>query len=117
MGSARIARLEHGAKYGQPKGRQGMSYAIITKDLTKDRHPSIHPELIVRQIAELYNYARINQDLDFFVVYSSTGSHLSGWTSDDLALFFQRAGDIPDNIVFEQDFLRLVLKHIKLHSS
>ena len=36
LGAAKIALQKFGAKYGQAEGIQGQSYAIITKDLTKD---------------------------------------------------------------------------------
>ena len=49
-GAAKDALMHHDAKYGQAKGRQGFSYAIVTKDLTKDVHPSVSLESIKEQI-------------------------------------------------------------------
>ena len=36
-GAALYARQHHGAIYGQARGLQGNSYAIVTKDLSLDR--------------------------------------------------------------------------------
>ena len=57
-GNARAAMDCFGAVYGQAKGLQGQSYAIITKDLTKEVHPSITKETIREQIDMLYALAR-----------------------------------------------------------
>ena len=48
MGAAKTAKDKFGAIYGQSEGLQGQSYAIITKDLTKDdrKTPSRTPEQI-----------------------------------------------------------------------
>jgi len=60
LGSALTAKQNFGAIYGQSSGRQGQSYAIITKDLHKKFHPSISKEQISSQIKDLYQYAIVN---------------------------------------------------------
>ena len=51
-GSAKFAFDKCGALYGKNGkiGRQGNSYSIITKDLTKYKHPSVTEEYIIEQI-------------------------------------------------------------------
>lgn len=106
-GAALIAKSRFGAIYGQAEGPQGQSYAIITKDLTKSKHPSRTVEQIQEQIAKLYDYARQNPDKEFLVAYSSTGRNLNGYSNQQMADMFS-AYDIPNNIVFEDGFSNLL---------
>lgn len=109
-GNARAARDNFGAIYGQAKGLQGQSYAIITKDLTKDVHPSITREMIIEQIEDLYVFARFAHNHEFLVAYRADNNNLCGYTSEEMAEMFARPS-IPENIVFEDEFLKLVEKY------
>jgi len=109
-GAALFARQNCGAVYGQARGPQGRAYAIVTKDLTKDKHPSIDAQEIIKQVQELYAYARQNQELEFVVAYSGTKPNLNGYTNLEMAEMF-RDKEIPSNIVFEQVFADLVLDY------
>lgn len=105
-GAALFALKKCGAVYGQSKGLQGQSYAIITKDLTKNTHPSISKIEITKQIKELYEFARSRSDLEFLVAYSGNGSNLNGYSPKEMAdMFFSM--DTPANIVFEESFILL----------
>lgn len=106
-GSALIAKKQHGAIYGQPKGLQGKSYAIITKDLTKKYHPSISIDFIINQIHKLYLFAVVNKELDFYIAYSAYGSNLNSYSPAQMAEMFSRTY-IPKNIIFEENFSRLL---------
>ena len=108
-GAAKTARDKFGAKYGQAEGIQGKSFAIITKDLTKDdgRNPSRTREQIEEQIHKLYEYARQNPNKEFLVAYSSNGRNLNHYSNEDMASMFA-SEDIPSNIVFEEGFNKLV---------
>lgn len=107
-GAALIARQKFGAIYGQARGRQGQCYAIVTKDLTKDYNlPSVSTECIKQEISDLYDYAKAHPELRFYVAYSGTGVNLNNYSNQGMAaMFCQRM--IPDNIVFEKSFERLV---------
>ena len=107
-GSARFALDICGAQYGNPKGLQGNSYAIITKDLTKKKHPSIRKEFIIKQIGELYEFANEHKELLFFVAYSGLGQNLNGYTNQEMASMFSAFNKIPENIVFEITFSKLL---------
>lgn len=111
-GAAQFAFKNFGAVYGQAQGRQGQSYAIVTKDLTKRLHPSITAENIIRQIQKLYEYALKNPELEFLVAYSAAGPNLNFYTSHEMAEMFYLAGEhfggIPDNMVFQKEFARLM---------
>ncbi len=110
-GAALIAKTKFGAKYGQASGLQGRSYAIITKDLTKKVHPSISEKEIKWQILQLYHAAEDNPTLDYYVAYSGEGTNLNFYTPQDMAdMFnsFKNVGGIPENIIFEEKFSKLI---------
>lgn len=106
-GAALTAKNKFGAVYGRAEGPQGQSYAIITKDLTKKIQPSRTPEQIEEQISKLYQYARQNPDKEFLIAYSSTGNNLNYYSNQQMADMFA-SESIPNNIVFEQGFDKLV---------
>lgn len=106
-GAAKVARDKFGAVYGQAFGLQGRSFAIITKDLTKSSHPSVSSLKIISQILYLYLFAEQNKHLDFYVAYSGEGINLNGYPPKEMASFFFLDLKVPDNIVFEETFLKL----------
>jgi len=107
-GSALIAKQRFGAIYGQAMGLQGKSYAIVTKDLTKSIHPSISKYAINTQIRDLYDFANINKDKLFYIAYSGNGINLNAYSSLEMAELF--SVNIPENIVFEEEFFKLIKK-------
>jgi len=107
MGAALFASRFAGAKYGQAEGPQGQSYAIVTKDLTKDKHPSVSRERIVSQIQKLYEYANQHPDKDFLVAYNGAGKNLNGYGNPEMAKMFSEF-PIPSNMVFEEGFSELL---------
>ena len=107
-GAAKIAVEKFGAIYGVASGRQNQSYAIITKDLTKYKHPSISKERILEQIKILYEYAKEYCYNEYYVVYSGEGENLNGYTPLEMSEMFN-SFEIPDNMVFEDKFYKLML--------
>lgn len=117
-GAALVAKQKFGAKYRQAKGLQGNSYAIVTKDLTKSVHPSVSKFYIKTQIQELYKYARLSPNLDFYIAYNGKGINLNGYSSEEIAELFIVAAVsnvdkfeetlFPDNIIFEESFAELI---------
>lgn len=107
-GAALFARQKCGAIYGQAQGLQGQSYAIITKDLTKDYNkPSVSRLVITTQIKDLYNVAFKLPDTEFLIAYSGTGTNLNNYSNKEMASMFAFA-IIPENIIFEEEFAKLV---------
>jgi hypothetical protein len=106
-GAAAVAKQLFGAKNGQTMGLMGQSYGVVTKDLTKNRHPSISMHFIKDQIKTLYKYADNNTHMSFYVAYSAKDPFLSGFTAQQLADMFSVV-EIPDNIVFEEGFSKLL---------
>jgi tRNA A37 threonylcarbamoyladenosine biosynthesis protein TsaE len=105
-GAAKLAKDKFGAIQGQSRGLQGQSYAIVTKKFY-DVERSSTPEEITTEIKTLYDYARNNPDKEFLVSdYSET--NLNGYSGQEMAAMFANAGPIPSNIVFNENFEKLV---------
>jgi hypothetical protein len=112
-GSALTANIYFGAIYGKARGRQGQSYAIVTKDLTKKIHPSIPRQVVVDQICILYDYALNHQELEFYIAYNGTNKNLNGYSNQEMAEMFSTF-EIPNNIVFELEFSKLLTSPTRL---
>lgn len=106
-GAAKSAIDNFDAIYGQPRGLQGKSYSIITKDLTKKIHPSISKAQIISQIYQLYEFAEENPQLDFYIAYSGKGKNLNGYSPLEMADMFSTQF-ILDNIIFEEEFAKRI---------
>ena len=120
-GTAKIAVDRYGVKYGQGRGMQGQSYGLITKNLTegyiekrtgdiysKSGMKSITLYQIWYNIRQLYSIARDNPDKDFLIAYTASGTNLNGYTSKEMAELFKDNDGIPENIVFEDEFAKLI---------
>ena len=86
-GAALIAYKQYGAERGISRGVTGRCYAICTKDLTKQSHPSISSDDIISQIGELYQFALNNPLSNFYVAYSAVKFNInnSGYYTHELA--------------------------------
>jgi hypothetical protein len=101
-GSAKFALLHRGAIYGQSKGLQGNSYAIITKDLKKGLR-SVSLESIKEQVDELILFAQNNPQLTFEI--SAIGCGLAGFNATEIApMFSNTPSNMKLNYVF-QDYV------------
>jgi hypothetical protein len=106
-GAALYAKEHFGAVQGMSQGRQGMSYAIVTKDLNATTQPSKSKYHIINEICGLYTYAENHPLLEFLIAYSAGTRNLCGYSSEVLASFFSYY-TIPPNIVFEEGFAKLL---------
>lgn len=88
-GDARIARLRHGAIYGQGEGLQGRSYGLPTKDAFIRSLPL---EEIRKSVDRFMAFARAHPELNFDV--QAVGCRLAGYKPEQIAPFFAGA---PDN--------------------
>lgn len=77
MGAALRAVETWGAKYGQPEGRQGNSYAIVTKELRRGVHRVTLTE-ITDGIHRFLAYVDDHPEIEFLV--SRLGSGLAGYS-------------------------------------
>lgn len=95
-GAALTARLYFGAVYGQGSGRQGMSYAIPTKDHDLQTLPLAE---IASYVTEFLGYAAEHSDLVFYV--TRVGCGLAGYQDADVAPLFKGA---PKNCQLPQEW-------------
>ncbi len=105
-GAAKIARDKFGAIYGQAEGLQGQSYAIITKDLKILKPITRTWDEIKWQIQKFYGFATGTPELEFLVAYKANSINLNGYTPAQMSSMF-KTFSIPDNVVFEKDFIEL----------
>ena len=109
-GAAKYAKDNFGAVYGKGEGLQGQSYALPTKDLRVKENKSlrsISPEQITSNIKTLYTVATENPTKEF-LISDYSGTNLNGYTGQELADMFNAAGPIPNNIVFHENFNKLI---------
>lgn len=99
--AALFARNERGAIYGQGVGRQGMSYAIPTKDKSLRTLPiaAIKPYVDV-----FIDYARRNPQLTFQL--TPIGCGLAGYHHAQIAPLFN---DASANVILPVEFAKLCL--------
>jgi len=97
-GAALHARQQWNAIYGQSKGLQGRSYAIITKDLSKGLR-SVSLESIETQVIDLIQFAGTKSEWLFYI--SAIGCGLAGFKIEEIAPMFKH---IPENIELCKEF-------------
>lgn len=112
-GSARVAREQFGAIYGQGEGLQGSAYALPTTELRYhliepySRH-SMKEETIVENIKRMYECAKEHPDKKFKVAYRNQPNEvtLCGYAGKDLMAMFKKAcdGNYPENIYFSEEW-------------
>lgn len=114
---------------GIAKGLSGQTYAIITKNLTPNfidddgiryekggnKGISISKEFIVKQIKDMYKFARENPEKDFIITYKLEKlpnnlykRSLNGYSSIDMAMMFIEDNDYPENIIFHDSYKELL---------
>lgn len=100
-GAALVARTKFGAIYGQSKGLQGQSYAIVTKELRKDYDPVTLDE--IKQGIDIFIiFAKENTHLTFYVV--ELGCNLAYFTVEEIAPLFKPAMRLK-NVYLPQRFI------------
>ena len=110
-GSAKVAREQFGAIYGQGEGLQGSAYALPTKDLRviENRgYRSISAEQITENIKRMYQCAEEHPDKKFKVAYRNQPNErsLCGYSGRELMAMFKKAcdGNYPDNVYFSEEW-------------
>lgn len=112
-GAALVAHNIAGVKQGEIMDNRlsdsGLAWGITT--VTKPgAKRSKTPNQITKGIFLLYEYAAINPDKDFLVMYSGTGRNLNGYSNEEMAQMFTE-WNIPENIIFEKSFAKLIIQN------
>lgn len=110
-GAALTALKRYGAIYGQSKGLQGQSYAIVTKDLKRGKR-SVTLSSIYKQIQVLKEFAVEHPKLTFNI--SEIGCGLAGFNVSEIAPMFV---NMPRNVRLNHKFqvyLEIQLNNIKI---
>jgi len=84
-GAALEARRHWGAIYGQARGLQGQSYAIVTKDLSRGQR-SIPLDAIAAEVREFLYFASLHPEHTFKV--AAIGCGLAGYLPSEIAPMF-----------------------------
>lgn len=96
-GAARTARKIFGAIQGQGVGLQGQSYAIPTM------HGGV--EDIQPYVDEFINFAKINNNLHFYV--TKIGCGIAGFKIEEIAPLFSKCIDM-DNVSLPIEFINYI---------
>lgn len=110
-GSAKIAREQFGAHYGQGEGIQGNSYALPTKDLrikANNGFRSISPRDIITNIQKMYETAKRIPSKQFKIAYRNgiQKKTLNGYTGEEMVSFFKAAGEMPKNVYISEEWFK-----------
>lgn len=99
-GAAKYALKYCGAVYGNPKGRQGFSYAIPTKNEFLKPLKVFEIQEFVDQFIE---YAKSNPELKFYITRIGTG--LAGFSDKEIAPLFKNC---PANCELHPIWLEII---------
>ena len=99
-GAAKAAMNDYDAIWGQARGLQGRSYAIVTLDYT-GKEP-INTKTIEQEIITFLKFAEEHKDLIFWVTKIGVG--ISGYKITDIAPLFKNK-KIPGNVKLPIEFI------------
>ena len=103
-GTSKIAYENFDAIWGKAFHSMGRSFGICIKfKLT----PRIEESFMRTQIDNLYHIARRDKDKLFYIMYNGINT-IGNYTPNDLVRVF-KSKEIPDNLVFEEEFSKLLL--------
>lgn len=97
-GAARQALDKFGACWGNPKGIQGQSYAIVTLDENMHKVPLSY---IREQLSELNEYAKANPDKEFLMTLIGCG--IAGFRIYEIKKLCQSIEWQP-NVILPEEF-------------
>ena len=101
---AALSAQQWGAKYSNPQGRQGQTYAIVTKDLRQGER-SIPLVQIEAQIDGFLKHARSHPQDEFLV--TKIGCSLAGYSEDEIGALW-KGKEISLNVRLPQAFIDVI---------
>lgn len=111
-GSALFANINGWVKSGEKMdnclSECGKAWGIVTIKFPGKRK-SVSLDEIYNNVRKLYEFASMNSDKEFLIAYTGYSNYnLNGYTNKELSTCFN--GYIPDNIIFEEEFSKLILR-------
>ena len=101
-----VAGVKQGEKMDNKLSDSGKAWGMTTVT-SPGKKRSKTPQEITEGIKKLYEYAKQNPTKEFLISdYSET--NLNGYTGQEMADMFVNAGTIPSNIVFNENFDKLI---------
>jgi len=101
-----IAGVSQGEKMDNKLSDSGKAWGITTVTAPGKKRSKTAEE-ITEGIKKLYEYAKQNPTKEF-LVSDYSGTNLNGYTGKEMADMFVNAGTIPSNIVFNDNFDKLI---------
>jgi hypothetical protein len=102
-----IAGVKQGEKMDNKLSDSGKAWGITTVT-APGKKKSKTPQQIIEGIKKLYEYANNNPRIEVLVADYSGPRNLNGYTGQEMADMFSNAGPIPSNIVFNENFDKLI---------
>lgn len=103
-GTAKVAYEKFGAVWGKASCTMGQSYGLMIKFVSE---PRVEERFMVAQIETLYRIAKRDKDKLFYIMCNAFNT-VGNYTPNDLIRVF-KSKEIPDNLVFEEEFSKLLL--------
>jgi hypothetical protein len=92
-------------------GIEGKSYPMVTVEGElgkKDVGNRMPEDKIMNNIRSLYETALENPTMQFLVAYTPYERNRNGYKAKEMATMFIKAGPVPENIIFNKDFVSLM---------
>ena len=105
-----IAGVKQGEKMDNKLSDSGQAWGITTVTSPGNKR-SKTPQEITEGIKKLYEYAKQNPAKEF-LISDYSGTNLNGYTGQEMADMFANAGPIPSNIVFNENFNKLIDENV-----
>jgi hypothetical protein len=121
LGAAKAA-MSMGAVYGVGRGLQGNTYALPTKNISKQvpyterctgivyeksGKCSITLPQIKDNLRELCSVAGLNMDKKFYLVYQNSNKTLNGYSPNQIIELLKSLTFVPDNLIIHTSFKEL----------
>ncbi len=101
--------VEQGEKIDNKLSKSGKAWGLTTVTYPAKKRSKTQVE-IKAGISILYDYAKlIAPEKKFYVAYTCTGRNLNGYSTEEMAEMFGCLV-IPENVVFEEEFSKLIFK-------
>lgn len=107
LAAYQIAGVKQGEKMDNKLSDSGKAWGITTVTAPGAKRSKTAEE-ITEGIKKLYEYANSNPGIEVLVADYSGQRNLNGYTGQEMADMFTNAGPIPSNVIFSENFDKLI---------